>query len=393
MAFASCREDQPAPATAKPAAPAVSQPKRDEGERNNLLNLANGGGVVSRTGEMTLDNSALRAIDGDPESSWVSPPADPRQSIVFYLSSLTRIDSIGVRTPPGSSFTIGRMTIDGSRDGTTFTALASPRFKGGDMQLVPVTPAEATSIRVTIEEAGGYATLQSVQVQGKPVSPPVPGRIADCWAINGLPAQFNSAGSVHGRIGNENPYLLRGGTDGPLYRFVWTRGAEWGFAAVTVSPDGQHFSGLWWHEEPVAYFFGGSWFGNRSKCTGTLKASEANAVEALMKRSKRYPLFDLHYDGNGLLIESESEGGLSAIVTILSTSPRIRLVSREYKGATAADNRRVATGRLDSLRAVLQKRGTDLSHIEFVAAGSDNPRQPLESELMRSLYGVIEMER
>src|SRR6266571_8747227 len=89
----------------------------DAAERLSLLDLAHGSTVVSRTGEVLLDFSALRAVDGDPGSFWLSPMHDLPQSMVIALPARSRIDRVGIRTLPKGAFTPNHVTFETSIDG------------------------------------------------------------------------------------------------------------------------------------------------------------------------------------------------------------------------------------------------------------------------------------
>ena len=65
---------------------------------DNLLNLAYGAALVSRTGELNLESSAVNAIDGFSFSSWSSSPGAPEQTLVFALGGPSRIEQLGVTT-------------------------------------------------------------------------------------------------------------------------------------------------------------------------------------------------------------------------------------------------------------------------------------------------------
>jgi hypothetical protein len=91
-----------------------------------------------------------------------------------------------------------------------------------------------------------------------------------------------------------------------------------------------------------------------------------------MKRAGRLPMYG-------------GEADLALIMQLLSEGSRIRLVARDYRG-------RPVEPKLNQIREALQKRGADLSRVEFVALGSDKPRHAIQTELMRSLYGVVEIE-
>ncbi len=215
--------------------------------------------------------------------------------------------------------------------------------------------------------------LQSVHVRGKYEAPPAAKPIAGCWTINDTPAHFTEEGGrVRGAIGD---LILQGGAEGALYRLIWTRGPEWGHAAITLSPDGRTLSGIKWHEEPIVYNFGESWFG--TQCTGVRKAPALSAAEGtspvvrdlsqdFLQRARRLPMY----------------GGDVDLDVVLQ---RVRLVARDFRGVPVQP-------KLEALRAALQKRGADLSRVEFIALGETRPHHPIQNELMRSLYGVVEIE-
>ena len=389
------REQQPVK-TAAPAAPAMTA--ADLEERQNLLNIAYGASVVSRTAENALEASAIRAIDGDSASAWSSPPDDPRQTMVFALPARSRIEQIGVRMPAAARLRVKTAEFETSLDGEKFTPLLKQTFNDfAEIQLFPVTPTEALYVRVnTLETTGRFATIQSVQVRGKLLERPVAQPIDGCWTVNGQPARFTTVGgSIRGVIGSSDPIRLDGAAEGPVYRFAWTKKGDWGFAVLTATPDSKHLSAAKWFQEPIAYDYGDSWFGDRSTC-GVAEPADTSVPLALrfLDRLHRYPLFGLHFDETGRLSEPESVTALELLANLSAqhSSQRFRLVSNEYRGASTDDNRRRAQARLDSLRAVLQQRGVDLGRFEFVAAGSDRPPQRIENEIMRVLYSVVDIE-
>ncbi len=391
-----------APARPQPAiqAPAAADPNADE--RENLLNIAYGATVISRTAEITLDSSALRAIDGDNTSAWSSPPDDQLQTLVFALPARSRIEKLGVHMPATPNQRVKSARFETSLDGVNFTTILTQTFSDfGEVQLYDVKPVEAVYLRVTILAASGrFASLNSVQARGRLLERPGTRPIDGCWTINGLPAAFTTAGgSVHGSIGPTDAaagqILVDGAADGPIYRLAWIKKGDWGFAAVSVAPDGRHLSGAKWYQEPIAYDFGDSWFGQRSGCGAVQAADQSLKIATrFLDRLHRYPLFGLHFDETGRLVEADSITTLDLLANLSAQHPsqRFRLVSREYRAASADDNRQRAQARLDSLRAVLQKRGVDLARFELAAVGSDRPPQRIENEIMRVLYSVVDIE-
>lgn len=337
--------------------------------------MAFGASVVSRTAELTLDNSAVRAIDGDPASTWVSPPNDNQQTIIFALAAPALINEVGAKTPTLKPLALDKMRFEASTDGKTFTTIAEPQFTlSAENQIFPITPVTTSYLRVTTTDAPGqYATLHSVIVRGTYTSQPVARPIAGCWMINGKRATFaEDKGHIRGTIGEDSPIVLQGGVESALYRLIWTRGPQWGFAAITISPDGQHLSGIKWHEEPLGWTFGDSWFGER--CSGGQAPSPVipDISDDFIQRAGRLPMYG-------------GEADLDVVMRLLSEGKRVKLVARDYRSVPQEP-------KLNALREALTKRGADLSRIEFITLGDQKPRFPIENELMRSLYGVVEIE-
>lgn len=402
---ASCAQKEPSPESS-PLPPEKRLSATVEAahtfETHNLLNAGFGAAVVSRTAELTLENSAARAIDGDAESMWASPPNDVRQTLVFSLPATARVEKVGARTLAAPPAATKALAIELSLDGVTYRPAASPRLRQtGDVQLFDIAPADARYVRVTTSEGGGrLASLQSVHLRGRWLGPRSVAPLAGCWTVNGASAAFaESGGRVTGFVGDANgvgddaPVHVDGGAEQASYRFAWSRGAQWGYAFVTLTPDGSRLTGMTWHEEAAAHSYGTTWFGERGPCT-TATAAGDGVVAGFLRRAGWYPLFSLRFSNDDVLDVVQSAGGLQIIDDVVRKvrSERVRVLAREYHEATAEANRRRAAKRIESLRTALAARGVDVSHIDFVALGSDSPRRPTATEPMRLLYGVVEIE-
>jgi len=259
----------------KPAAAATKTPettfltaKSDHPyDGDNLLNLAFGASVVSRTGEQNLETSAIHVLDGSPLTSWVSPPGGPRQSAVFSFPATARLDEVGVLAP--SKDVPSRVHFAASTDGTTWRDVTTLTCKlTPETQKAVVEPFDARYLRVEmLEDRNQYSILTSVHAGGELLGPPEVPEIDGCWRINGAPARFvRKSARVVGVIGTEPPVQIDGGSDGRVYRLMWYRGPMWGFTTITVAPDGKTLSGLKWHEEVNPVHVGDGWFGERVPC-------------------------------------------------------------------------------------------------------------------------------
>jgi len=336
-------------------------------ERANVLQLAHGATVISRTGELLLQTSALHAIDGDEGTFWMNPPNDLPQSMTIELPSRTRVDKIGVRTEANGAFTANHLTFSASTDGRTFAPVKTIQAKdSNDVQWFDVKPFEATQIRVSIDDsllAAHDVRVHSILATGTALAPPKRGDISGCWRINGEPAQFKREGThITGILAaGKQPLHFDGGFDGLLNRLQWVRGNDYGLSLITVSADGQHLSGFNWHEEAIPMFFDTSWYGERAPCAAALPNFDVAA--ALLRRTGRFSLFD---DSQLARLQKAFPGGV--------------LVAHEFRFATAMENRKAAQAALDRLHAT----GT--------AQGSDDPRQAPTTDNMRALYSTVDFQ-
>jgi len=398
LAALACKPAAPPPQDAAAPPPATSkQPTGpdDPNERANLLNFAHGATVVSRSGEWSLSLSALNAIDGELTSAWVMNAGDYPQSVTIALAARSRIERVGIatnRTPPVA---IDSLTFESSLDGTTFTPLAQMKPQRSDKaQLMSVTPVDATFIRATLTGGGRSGRANAVFALGRELAAPKAPSIAGCWTINGVNAILDQQGAhANGRVDTTpTPTYLDGGFDGRFFRFTWSRGASFGYEAISVSPDGAHLSGQQWHEEPIPLFFAESWFGDRRDCTSTI-IDQGKVTRELLRRNGRAPLFGLAFDANGNLNERESLDTLTTLHHFLvGTTIQARLVAHEFRAATPAKNLALANAQLTSLEQWLLRNGVPQGRVSFVAAGSDTPREVPVTDAMRALYSSVDLE-
>ena len=252
-------------------------PPSDDAERASVVNLTYGATIVSRTGEATLEVSAIAAIDGNPVSYWLNPPRDFPQSMTIELAAPARIDKVGVRAPAKPELLARELVFESSMDGRTFQPLATVP---GDKLWLDVKPTDAAFLRVTVPSPrleNGNVTLQSILAHGRELAPAHPGALDGCWIVNGRPAAFASRGgrTLGAMQYARNTLYFDGAGNGRFWRFEWVRGPEFGYAAIAVSPDGQRLNGEQWHEEVIPLFFGDAWFG--VECAGHAGAPAAAA--------------------------------------------------------------------------------------------------------------------
>lgn len=375
LALAACRREPPPPA--KPEMISIRKPAAlsEADERASLTNIARGATVISRTGESYLGVSAAATIDGDPYTMWINPPKDVPQSVVVGLPARARIDRVGFRTAK-AGYTANQVRIEASAGGAAWQPLLTVTAAGTEKaQWFDVTPVEAAQLRLTaldLRADQAHLHINSVLARGTELEPPHAGAIDGCWALNGYPAVFARRGArVIGALALGNtPLFLDGGSDGRTIRFVWIRGNDYGLALATVSPDGKHLTALDWHEEAIPLFKADPWFGERAGCGGPVPRDDV--AGALLRRVGRYSLFS---------------GDVERLAALLR--PGMRVVVHEFREATAQANKARAQQELERVRAALGARAKD---VEFVNAGSENPRQEPVTEAMRSLYSSVDVE-
>jgi hypothetical protein len=407
-----CRGEQSAPPP-KPAN-AAAVPSPDAAESDSLTNFAYGATIASRTGEAMLERSAIAAIDGDPSTHWLAPGSDFPQSITIELAVPSRIQRVGVRAPEKQSMAGKEIVFETSMDGRAFHPLGTMPSKAPAPAKRPVAnanpipepqwldtvqPVEAAFLRVTVPAPSvenGTAALDSVLALGRELAPPPRPTLDGCWTVNGRAAAFATRG---GRTAGAMQYAhdtltFDGAHDGRFWRFEWVRGAEFGYAAVAVSPDGQRLNGVQWHEEIIPLFFGDSWFGQHVECGGHAAAAAASADVAneFLKRTGRHSLYALRFAADGTLDADASAEQLAWLADAIKRQPHPRLVAHEFRERSAQANRARAQRALDSLAKALQNAGIDPRRVTFIAAGSDNARQIPGSEAARELYSTVDLE-
>lgn len=364
---------EPQTATLQPDLPgnALAGQKLDL-DVDNLLNIAYGASVISRTAENDLESSAVHGIDGMTNTRWSSPPGNPNQTLVFAFAAPARVEQLGITTVSRAAEVPAKIRWEASDDLRTWReVLVMKPVEQGTPQLMSVQPFDALFLRMTvIEPKEPNAHFNSIHAIGHEIAPPEPKSFAGCWTINGQRASFEQHGAhIRGVIEGDQPTYVDGGTDGRVARLMWTKGPMWGYAAATVTPDATHLSALLFHKNPLTGFVGGAWFGER--CTAASHPSAVNP-RVFLDRAGHYTLNGLLFDDREQLVESLSRHALDELVQTLASAPsqRFRIEAHEFRGANADENRQRTSARIASLRGALQTRGVDVSKIEFAAGGS-----------------------
>ena len=386
-------DETPAPPAPPPQKPELLHAKGpdDSDDRNNLLNFAHGAVVVSRTGEVSLQNSAQNAIDGDPSTAWLSPPDETDQSIVVALPGRARIRSVGLLIGEEVYVHPKSVEFELSTDGKTFKPAASFEVPPSGRNIVDITPADATFVRFKTHGGQQFVRAMSLFARGEFAAAARPGSLAGCWSINGADAAFTQSGAQV--TGHRGTMAFDGGSDGRFYRLLWLRGAEYGIAGVAVTPDSQHLSGTFWHEESYNRFIGEAWFGEKGPCGPDVPQSDINVLAVSMQRFGRYTMYGLQFDDGGHLIEAASAATLDRVAAFLKRTNDIEIVAHELLQPDKARNQSVSQTKIDTLRDALGRRSVNVAGVQFVAVGSDDPHRPASTDAARSVYGAVELVR
>jgi hypothetical protein len=412
-AIAGCRERAAAPPAAAqaPAGQPASRPD-NASERGNLLQLANGAIVADRTGELSFNVAAIFAVDGSPDTFWSTPPDDITQSVTVALGTKSRITKIGFSDKSGESRSrlLRTMAFESSVDGVTFRPLATVTSPAaGNGSLIDVPPAEACFLRATIVSAFSPESpgvdVPSLQARGEELAPAPAQHFEGCWAINhGLGVFGQSGGHLFGRTELGGTAMeIDGGIGGRMARFAWVRNREYGVGVLTGSRDGRHLNALLWHEVPIMLFFDQPWYGRRLDGSSgaplpvkeSCRAEPGGAVfQFILTRAGRFPLFGVPTDATGAVDATAGSQTLGALARFLAENPshRFQLVAHEFHGSDAAANKRIAGRAIETLRTALAgPLHGDFANVQFIAAGSDAPRNPVTNDLERALYSVVEL--
>lgn len=376
-ALAACKKEPPPPAAAPK--PVVHREPEPDTDADNLLNFAYGGSVVSRTGELNLESSAVHAIDGFIGSVFACSPGSPRETLVYSLLAPAAVTKVGVT--PSKIEVPERVRFETSMDGRRWTEVATVKPEAGDTrQLWSIKETVARYIRVQPLDDKYYVRLRGIHAIGREVEPPSTPSFGGCWTINGSAAQLTQEGArITGVIATDPPTYLDGGTDNRVGMVMWMQGPMWGYAALTRTPDGQQIAGLRFHEEIDSRNVGEGWFGE--KCSGAgSQPAVLPAPQHFLERMRRYSVYGLAYDSTGRLLADLSRSALGAMKTL---NPR-RIVVREFRFDTPQQNQAYAKAKADALRVHFPN-----ATLEVAADQWDGP--PVGAALQRVLASRVDI--
>jgi hypothetical protein len=402
--LAACEKPPPPAPPSQSALPEYGPAVVEPGiETDNLLDITTGAAVVSRSGDLTLDFSAVYAIDGMLETGWVSAPGASDETLVFSLLAPSRVKQAGL-TAAVADQRPESVRFEGSIDGVRWHELATLKVQNTNgrqlaevsTQTTAASKGERGAVRFIRVHAFTpnryYIAARTFHILGEEVEPPQPPPFTGCWTINGTRAHITQNGArITGVIESHPPTFLDGGTNNRVAPVLWTRGASWGYAALTRSNDGRQLSGITFNEEISAKYTGEGWYGVRCDDAATIAIPDP---AVFLARSGRYSLFGLVFDANERLVEKLSAPALDAAAKLFRNAPgqRFRVTSREFRFESDQLNARHAGARLMALRNALKARGVDTSRLELVAAGNHWIGPPIRSQIQLLMASRIDIE-
>lgn len=382
--------EPPPPPPPKDTVPASAPIQEVDGD--NLLNLAYGASVVSRTGELNLETSAVHAIDGMFFTTWTSTPNHARETLVFGLGAPSRIERLGITTLQADQ-TPEKVRFSASNDGRSWREVATLAFSERGTKIEPVKPFDARYLRVeTLEPSKYYSAMASVHALGRELRAAERISFEGCWTVNGLHATLTQVGArVTGVIeGGRNPMYVDGGIEGRTARLMWMRGAMWGYAVATLTPDGSGLSAMTFHEEPIFNQVGEAWVGER--CNAPASAARI-APRDFLRRAGHYTLSGLIFDDENHLVEDLSAETLNAAAALIRENPtqRFRLVSHELRDNDPKANERRSAARANAVREALRARGIDVARIAVEAKGREGIEYETPSAIQRMVWSRLDL--
>lgn len=373
-----------------PPAPAGTANEAERLENDNLLNLVFGASVLDRDNEAHYEASVVHALDGTNWTGWAPAPGG-QLGAVLALPAPARLHQLGVTMAMATDRPPVPIRFQTSLDGKSWSAPieAEARFDRREPQLFDAKDAHARFVRFAVGRKESLIVL-SLHATGSETEPFVQPSIEGCWEINHEPARFARNGSrVTGSIGD---MVIDGGTDGRVYRLMWLEGPMWGYAAVTITPDGQRLTGIRWHEDVNPKHTGDRWIGRRAPCNAFGTIVGRAEADAILRRAQTWRLYGIRFDREDHIVEAESASALDLAAQIVREGHRLRLVAREFRESTEEKNRARCQRKLDAVRDALRRRGADLSRVEFRVAGSEKDPLNLDFTSLRAMSSAVDLQ-
>ncbi|HEX5035610.1 MAG TPA: OmpA family protein [bacterium] len=392
------------------AAPVQAQPATQPAavERSDLLDLANGAVVLSKSSEYGgAQWSALALLDGTGGLGWCSEDKAPfPHEIVIELARPASVDAVAFDQTGAQESGYAGIS---AKDIEVWASNASPSDgfakvlqvqlpKGGKQEFKLAAPAPARWLKFVIRSNWGnanYTELMELEAYGQPLPGPVTqAPITGTYNTNYGPIQFEQSGNTVKGCYYKGDGTFSGTTDGRVVQCEWRQdqGKRFGTALMIVSADGGLINGFWYHDGNLA----GPWNGVRAKpgedagCRLNMKESAIAAGIAQTGRSITYGiLFDTASDK----IKPESEPTLTEVLALLNAQPALSLGIEGHTDAQGADayNQDLSQRRAQSVVNWLAAKGVAAARLTASGFGKTKPVSDNATPQGRALNRRVEL--
>jgi hypothetical protein len=193
------------------------------------------------------------------------------------------------------------------------------------------------------------------------------------------------------------PMEIIGSIELGLLRFVWSRGPQVGYGVVSVAPEGERSSGIFWFHAPIVPFRGDPWFGEKMEGEPeSFTIDRRRFVKAMLDDVRRFPMYELRFDRNHQLVADGAAEDLFPLIHSIVTANRdhrFRLAAITHSVPDAGENRKIARARIDSLQSAWRSIIGDIPrNLSFDARGAVAPRDPARNPLARAINDRVDFE-
>lgn len=387
----------------------ATQPTTLPAERVDLLDLANGAVVLSKSSEYGGTQwSALALLDGTPTLGWCSAKdkALPHE-VLIELARPTALDTIVFDQTkveesgyPGISVKAVEVWASNVSSTEGFTKILQAELpKGGRQELKLPAPVPARWLKFVIRSNWGdphYTELMELDsfgqaLPGAVVQAPLSGIFATNY---GLLRVEQSGSSVHGCYDHDGG-VLTGTTDGRVVSFEWreNEGTQIGTAMMILSSKGDSLNGFWYENGALA----GNWYGERAR-PGEQPACKvagggANAIATNLSQSGRVVTYGILFDTASDKIKPESESTLNEVLGALQGQPALALEIQGHTDSQGDDayNRDLSQRRAQSVVTYLTGKGVTAARLSAKGFGKTQPVADNATAQGRTLNRRVEL--
>ncbi len=405
-------QSNPAPAAAPAAVPAPA-------ERTDLLDMANGAVVLSKSSEYGgAQWSALALVDGNPAVGWCSAEHAPfPHEILIELARPSTLESIAFDQTAAQESGYAGIS---AKDAEVWASNTSPTEgfakilqvqlpKGGRQEFRLPAPTTARWLKFVIRSNWGHASyteFMELEAYGQPIPGPVAqAPLTGTFNTNSGPLTLTQTGnSVKGCYYNGGG-TLSGTTDGRVVEFEWRQnaGKTVGTAIMVLSAKGDFLNGFWYQGGNLA----GSWFGERPKdggldqckgvataaATGTTGTTGDSAIAAGIAQTGKAIVYGILFDTGSDKIKPESDATLGEVLTLMKSQPTLGLEIGGHTDIVGNDtyNLDLSQRRAQSVVAWLTSRGITADRLSAKGYGKTQPVADNATPQGRALNRRVEL--